>query len=385
MKSNNYKIVTILRRDNMYIALKEFKKEKLRFSMILLVIVLITFLVYFLSSLAFGLSQLNRTAIDHWGADGVIISESSNKNLLASTIDLKKVEYLSNNNFEFVSISSANASINGSESTSLIFMGFEDEKDAIIPNIIEGSIVSQDFEILISANIKEQYDVKVGDTLKISDTKREFTIKGFTDNSNYNTVPVVYGKQDMISNLMMNYDTSTTQQDANTSATPNMPKRISFVLVKDEAKLNVSDISEELVYIDIKTLINELPGYKAQILTFGLMIGSLSVIVAIIMGIFMYILTMQKKPIFAVMKIQGYQNTTIISSIVIQIISLIVTGLLISLGINQLAIFFLPSAVPVLLNIKLISIVSLFIMIASLLGAVFSGYSVLKIDPLEGL
>ena len=135
MKSNNYKIVTISRRDNMYIALKEFKKEKLRFSMILLVIVLITFLVYFLSSLAFGLSQLNRTAIDHWGADGVIISESSNKNLLASTIDLKKVEYLSNNNFEFVSISSANASINGSESTSLIFMGFEDEKDAIIPNI----------------------------------------------------------------------------------------------------------------------------------------------------------------------------------------------------------------------------------------------------------
>lgn len=369
----------------MFLAFKELKKEKLRFGMILSVVVLISFLVYFLSSLAFGLSQLNRTALDHWHADGVIITESSNKNLYASTIDVDKVKYLIDDNIEFVSISNATATVNGSESTSLVFMGFEDENATIVPKIIEGSHATDDFEILISHNIKEKYDVKVGDILKLSDTKREFTIKGFTENSNYNTVPVVYGNRDMISNLMLNYDTSSTQQDANTSATPNMPERISLVLVKDESKLNMSDINDELVYVDMNVIIDALPGYKPQILTFGLMIGSLSAIVAIIMGIFMYILTMQKKSIFAVLKIQGYQNLTIISSIMIQIIAIISFGLCISFGLNQLTIHFLPPSVPVLLNIKLIIMVSLFILLASLIGAIFSGLSVLRIDPLEAL
>lgn len=46
----------------MYLALKEIKKEKLRFIMIIVVTALIAYLVYFLASLAFGLAQLNRTA-----------------------------------------------------------------------------------------------------------------------------------------------------------------------------------------------------------------------------------------------------------------------------------------------------------------------------------
>ena len=59
-----------------------------------------------------------------------------------------------------------------------------------------------------------------------------------------------------------------------------------------------------LFFIPINEFINNLPGYQAQVLTFGLMIVSLALISSIIIGIFMYILTMQKKSIFGILKIQ---------------------------------------------------------------------------------
>lgn len=369
----------------MFIAIKEIKKEKLRYGMILAVIVLITYLVYFLSSLAFGLSELNRTAIDHWEVDGVITSDSANNNLLSSSLDVEDLSIYVNDNTELVSLTSGNASINNNKSTTLVFMGFQNSKSTIIPKIIEGEMVSEDFEVLISSNIRDSFEVEVGDFIKLSNAKQEFKITGFTEDSNYNTLPVVYGKREMLSAVMMSYDTSKTENDTNSRPTPNMPDRVSFLTVKDESLLNYAELQDDLIYVDLDNVINELPGYRAQILTFGLMIISLSIIVSIILGIFMYILTMQKKSIFAVLKIQGYQNKTIINSIIFQIIILVISGLVIGLSLNELSIALLPPQVPVKLNVILMTYVSMFILITSLFGAVFSAYSVLKIDPLEAL
>ena len=43
-----------------------------------------------------------------------------------------------------------------------------------------------------------------------------------------------------------------------------------------------------------------LPGYTAQVLTFGTMIIFLIIIVAFVLGIFIYVLTIQKTPMFGV-------------------------------------------------------------------------------------
>lgn len=368
----------------MFIAINELKREKLRYGMILSVIVLISFLVYFLSSLSFGLSELNRSAIDHWGVDGVVVSESANNDLFSSSINVEDLSFIINDNFELVSLTRGNASINNSMATPLVFMGIQNNNSSILPRLMEGNMLNEDFDILISSNIRNSFDVEVGNYIKLSNTGREFKIVGFTDDSNYNTIPVVYGKREMLSIKMMNYDTSN-NNDVNSRPTENMPDRISFIIVKDKGMLNSLDSFEDLTYVDTDTIINELPGYRAQILTFGLMIISLSIIVSIILGIFMYILTMQKKSIFAVLKIQGFDNRTIIESIIFQILILVLSGLFISLLLNQLAITLLPSQVPVRFNVTLTIIVSTFILITSLVGATFSAYSVLMIDPLQSL
>ena len=47
----------------MYLALKEMKKEKGRYILIISIFLLISYLVYFLTGLSYGLAEDNKTAI----------------------------------------------------------------------------------------------------------------------------------------------------------------------------------------------------------------------------------------------------------------------------------------------------------------------------------
>lgn len=373
----------------MYLAIKEFKKEKLRFLMIILVTALIAYLVYFLASLAFGLSQLNRTAVDYWDAKGVVVSKASNQNIYASSID---VETLSEVGLDFKdAINVANTTVyithNNEQGTlpfDLVFLGFDLNNKNVQAPIIQGRNIENNQEIVLSSNFKEGTDIEINDVVEIATTGRQFTVVGFTENSNYNTVPVGYVTQEMASQAMMIYTTNDAEADAVSTPTPNMPERISGIIVYDD--INVSALEKtDLAYISIDNFIKSIPGYQAQVLTFGLMIVALTLISAIIIGIFMYILTMQKKSIFGVLKIQGYQNLYIMKSVIYQSLMLIVLGFTLGLILTIITIEFLPASVPVAIFWPLNIAATLFTFICSFLGTLISARTILKIDPLQAI
>lgn len=369
----------------MFLALKEMKKEKLRFIMIIVVTVLIAYLVYFLSSLAFGLAQINRTAVDYWNAEGVVLSKEANGNIYASSIEESDLNSLNFVLDDSINVQSTTVYWNDSEDPiNLVFIGTEDNNEKIQAPLVEGRIVEKMHEIVISSNFKEEIDIKLGDTIKVPKIGREFEVVGFTKNSNYNTVPAAYVRKEMASQAMMIYTTNNPEIDAMATPTPNMPNRVSAVVLYDDVSQDVLD-EYGLVFIPINEFINNLPGYQAQVLTFGLMIVSLALISSIIIGIFMYILTMQKKSIFGILKIQGYHNSYIMGSVIIQTFILTLGGFLIGLSLTLLTVRFLPSAVPVAVFWPLFTMVTLFSLVCSMVGALFSARSILKIDPLEAL
>ncbi|HHX52781.1 MAG TPA: ABC transporter permease [Erysipelothrix sp.] len=370
----------------MFLALKEMKKEKTRFIMIILVTVLIAYLVYFLSSLAFGLAQINRTAVNHWDATGIILTKSSNENIYASMIDEEVVNQIGYSMEETVNVSTSAVTFEqaGEEPEDLILMGFDFNNKRHLPNLTSGEYPAGTHEALISQNIKDRLKVELGDTIELLTTGRQFTITGFTEDSNYNTRPVIYVEQAMASAAMAMYTTGDQEYDAISTPTPNMPNRVSGVLTSDIVDQSILD-DYDLQYLEIDTFINSLPGYQAQVLTFGLMIVSLVIIAAIIIGIFMYILTMQKRHIFGVLRIQGFKNGTIIQSVVFQTILVILLGFALGFIFTLLTITFMPKSVPVAISWELFGIITLFSLISSLIGTTFSSRSILKIDPLEAL
>lgn len=50
----------------MFLAINEMKHSKLRYALVIGVVFLIAYLVFFLTGLAYGLAQENRTAVDKW-------------------------------------------------------------------------------------------------------------------------------------------------------------------------------------------------------------------------------------------------------------------------------------------------------------------------------
>ncbi|MBM6439015.1 ABC transporter permease, partial [Streptococcus suis] len=48
----------------MFLAIEEMRQNKLRYGLILGLLILISYLVFFLTGLAYGLMQENRTAVD---------------------------------------------------------------------------------------------------------------------------------------------------------------------------------------------------------------------------------------------------------------------------------------------------------------------------------
>ncbi len=369
----------------MFLAIKEMKKEKLRFIMIVSVTVLVFYLVYFLSGLAFGLAKANTTAIESWNRTGIILSKASNKNIYSSTIDESVYSNLNINAGEKINISSKAVFVGDiKDQYNMVFIGVEGYENKLIPELVDGRHIKNQEEIVLSSAFKDLAKVDIDDIIKISDTGRQFKIVGFTEDVKYNTSPVGYVDLEMASSAMMIYKTGEDSIDATSSPTPNMPLRISAILVKDKVAQKELD-KYDLQYISIEDFIKQIPGYKPQVLTFSLMIGSLMLISSIIIGIFMYVLTMQKKNVFGVLKIQGLSNSYITKSVIVQTFVIEILGVIIGFILTVITFRFIPETVPIDISWSLYGVITLLSILFSFFGTVFSARSILKIDPLDAL
>lgn len=368
----------------MFLAFKEMIKNKGRFALIISIVILISYLVFFLTGLANGLAQANRTSIDLWQAKQIILSEGSKGNIQASLMDREILDKVDKDIASPINVARSVAYVNGNKeedtTINVVLMGV-DYKSKIAPKKVEGEFPIDPSQVLASVSMKEEEGVSLGDTIVLSQNEREFKIVGFAQSAKLNTSPVVYTDLDMASREMMMFSPKD-QEDQFTSPTPNMPERISGVVLSQALD---KDLGDDYEVLSMDEFIDNIPGYVAQVLTFGLMIGFLILISAIVLGIFNYIITIQKKEIYGIMKIQGISNGYIIRSVIFQTFFMGFLGVLIGLGLTILTSLFLPSAVPFQSNLIYYGAIGGLIVLISVLGAAFSARSVAVIDPLETL
>ncbi len=368
----------------MFLAWNEIRKNSKKFILIISIIVLISYLVFSLFSLAYGLATNNRTAVDLWESENIVLSRGSNSNLMISIVDYDVMEQFTDHEVSPVNISRTSCYKNGIEDedhiVDIALIGI-DYTSRICPELVEGRFPEDLYEVMVSIDMKEEEGIELGDTLELTQTYRVFTVVGFSEPAKFNISPVVY------TDLFMNSPGMRVMKpadnvDAESGPTPDMPKRINGIIIHDKFD---EELDEELDIITVDEFINEIPGYFAQVLTFGLMIGSLVIISAIILGVFLYIITLQKKMTFGVMKIQGISNSYISRSVIFQTFILVLFGIIVGVSLTYLTGFLLPSAVPFKTSAVYFFLIAAIMILTSLLGAIFSVISVSKIDPIEVL
>lgn len=357
----------------MFLALEEMKQNKLRYSLILGLLFLISYLVFFLSALAYGLIQENKSAIDKWEANSILLSSDANQSLAASRFDAKTIEKVEGNYLALLAQKStvgwSKENPSQDDKVKISLFGIK-TNEFLAPTISKGREISAANEVVVDISLAEDGDYQIGEEIKLADTDETLTIVGYTTDSRFSVAPVVYVDFDKFQQVV--YGDTLSDGVAYTNA----------IVSKNTITSYDSNTLENLSIADF---IENLPGYKAQNLTFAFMIGFLIIISSIVIGIFIYVLTSQKIQIFGLMKIQGLSNFYISKSVLVQTFLLSFLGTFLGFLGTWLSSLLLPSSVPFENNWLFYGVIALAMIFFAVFGAVFSIRSVVKVDPLKML
>ncbi|HGF8067746.1 TPA: ABC transporter permease [Enterococcus faecium] len=355
----------------MFLAIKEIRYSKLRYGLIIGIMFLITYVVFMLSGLANGLSEEFKKAIDDWDAQEIVLSEDANQVFAASQLTREDLTYIEGG--EKAPIGLYSGAVKGKNKENVTVFGTS-KKAFLLPKLTKGHEFKTKNEIIISQNLADS-GYKIGDTIKIGSYNDPLTIVGIFPATYYTVSPVIYTSLDTWTALKYGKQPFASEEE----------QPINGIVTKNSAKISKEKASKKLQLLTIETFIESIPGYSAQNMTLNAMIYFLFLVVAAVVGIFMYVITLQKTAIFGVMKAQGIKNSFIAKSLVAQSFIVGLVGVLVALVFAYLTSLILPSAMPFAVFWSQWLLYSGILIIVAMLGGLFSIRTITKVDPITAI
>lgn len=219
-------------------------------------------------------------------------------------------------------------------------------------------------EIILDESLKDK-GYHIGNTVKLNSQGKSLKVVGFVKNAKLNISPLAIGSL------------STWQQLKGTNG-----QYIASGIFSDQ---KTSHHHPKLAKYSVHEFIQKLPGYSAQNTTFEFMIGFLMIISLIVIAVFLYILTMQKLPEYAVLRAQGIPVSTLTGATFAQAMLLMIIGVVISLIVTLITTLLIPQAVPMLISWPVTILVGISLIVLGAIGALLPVHIITKINPLDAI
>lgn len=362
------------------IGLLEIRRRKVQFVLIALIVTLISYLVLMINGLGAGLNDLAGSALRKWDADAIAYSDQAGLSVIRSEIGTDTLERIAAHEGVEEAAPLGYVAANYRESdgriASAAFIGFDPDTIGA-PEVVEGRALTleDDHGLLADNSFLKASGLKVGDTVAISLrlTEREFTIVGEIDEGSFFFQPAVY----ILRSSWQELKYGRTGADLPTA---------SVVLVKGDGLPGTE--GEGFEFVSKGTAFANIEGVAGQQSTvrslqvFGYLIG------ALVIGVFFYVLTLQKIPQIGVLKAIGASNSFVFRQVLLQVVTLSLIGIAISVPLAWLTDQFLqtlPDAVPIAFDTTMYITTSLALVVTAVVGALFSGRQVVKTDPIIAL
>lgn len=371
----------------MFLALKELKHGKLRFTMIGLIIVLIAWLVFILSGLGNGLSTLSAATIKNWEAEHVVYEDGAganfSKSLLSQSMQSKieaqpDVEAVAPFSQAVIAIMPIEGIAEGENKEDAALLGIE-AGSFLLPEIIEGKAIDPNIKNGVVANVtlRDQKGFEIGDKIAIDGSELNAEIIGFVENETFNHLPSLFANMDFVRDYKYSAPGSNNGVEDAINAFA--------VLGKDVDAIQMEKEIDGVEVVTKSAAINGMPGYTAENGTIMMMLVFLIVISAFVIAVFFYVLTIQKTQQFGVMKAIGASNGFIARAIVSQVFMLSFVSILIGIGLTYLTAMVFPEEMPFNLDPVLVIIYGIVLLVISVSSSLFSVRRISKIDPLTAL
>ncbi|MBR1751509.1 MAG: ABC transporter permease, partial [Ruminococcus sp.] len=209
-------------------------------------------------------------------------------------------------------------------------------------------------------------DISVGDTITDSSTGLEFTVAGFVKDKMYGHTSVGYITVDSYTRLR-------------TALNPMYEKTYHAIAVRGDLGYDLS--GKGLEAVSRQEIIENIPSYSAEHTTITMIVWVLVIVSAIIIGIFNYILTLQKHRQYGVMKAIGISTREIAGMVISEVCLISVFAAVISLVLTFGMAAALPETMPFYLEVpNALTVTAAFVLI-SIFSSLLSVINIAGIDP----
>lgn len=350
----------------MFLALKELNQSKLRYGLIGTIMILLSFLVLIISGLANGLSHDNASSIIGMKAEKFVISDDAEGKLLRSQIKKEDVDKVLTQVDEKdavpMHITMSTFEKKGSSKKVDIAIFASKQGSFIAPKVIEGKTSAlEDNEIVVDESAKEK-GVALKDEIVDPISKKVFKIVGFTENQMFSHTMVAHMNEKAWDSIALPHQ-----------------KEYSVIALDTDKEISNAKV------VDKSEALQSIPGYKEEQGTLTMIIAFLLVIAALLIGVFFYVITLQKTQQLGVLKAIGTKNSYLANSLVVQAIFLSGVALIVGIGLILAVQTVLPASMPFLLTTTMIAQYAGIFIVISVLGTLISLYQVLKVDALEAI
>ncbi|OAI40656.1 hypothetical protein AYO38_05480 [bacterium SCGC AG-212-C10] len=352
----------------------------MQFALITMVVTLIAYLVLMINGLGLGLNQLAGSALRNLDADAIAYSDSADLSVIRSELGQETVDRIqwAGGVEESATIGyvAANVRLGADAIESAAFIGY-DPGTIAEPKVIAGRTLSpgDSRAMLADKSFLKSTGLKVGDkvTVNLRLTVEEFTIQGEIDEGAFFFQPAVYILRETWRELKYG-----PAQDGQPVA--------SVVLLKGDGLTGLREdgfraVSKDTAFANIEGVAGQQSTVSA-LRVFGFLIG------ALVIGVFFYVLTLQKIGQIGMLKALGASGFYVFRQVLAQVLAVSIAGVAIAVPLawaTGKALQQLPETVPIAFNTNLFVVTSVALVATGVIGALFSGKQVAGVDPIIAL
>lgn len=356
----------------MKIAWNEIKYQPKKFILIEVLIVIMMFMVIFLSGLTNGLGRIIMAQIDTFGDVQYILSKDSEGVIPYSTLtssELTEIEDLHLEEQTGLVIQRSTFMKEDEEgSQDVTFFAMDTYKNLTI-KAEDGYVAANlsDNEVILDESYKAK-GIHVGDTIKDKTSDILLKVVAFAQDAKYGHSSVAF-------------ISSKTLEEMRQKKNPNYTWQPQAIITSQA--VTADDLSEQLMVSNKQQIINKIPGYTATNMILKTMTWVLLIASAAILGVFFYILALQKLKQFGVLKAIGMSMGEITRIQLSQVGILSIIGIGIGLGLALALTPFLPVSMPFYMKAEDNAVISVSFIIISIICGALSLLKIKKVDPIE--
>lgn len=358
----------------------EIRRRRLQFALIGVIVALISYLVLMINGLGVGLNEQAGRALRNFDADAIAYSDRAGLSVIRSELSAETLARIEAESGARESAALGYMAVNyrrdDGRVKSAAVLGFDPGTIGAPPVTRGRGLTPEDVNALLAdRQFLKASGLKVGDSVRLSVRlqEREFRIVGELNEGAFFFQPAVY---------MLRSTWQEMRYGAVDAGTP----VASVVLLKGDGLAGKRGEGWEAV--SKGTAFANIEGVSGQQSTvqslqvFGYLIGGL------VIGVFFYVLTIQKTPQIGVLKAVGASSGFIFRQLLIQALLIALGGVVVAVplawltneGIKQA-----PDPVPIAFTTGTFVTTSVLLLAMALVGVLFSGRQVAKVDPIIAL